>query len=149
MTSCRESERADEHGRSAVFTSLVLEALEGGAADLQGDVTPASVYTYVDRCLGPWEQRPIFKTNVTQFCSLRRTTPPIDPAVLRLIGAYFKGPDTPLPLDPDFEADSTTPDPAKTSIFGNLQKMVRVGLVRPVGQEHMYYAAMHSRRPAH
>ena len=50
-----------------IFTNLVLAALEGGAADLRGHVTPGSIYAYVDQALGAWDQRPIFKTNVTQF----------------------------------------------------------------------------------
>ena len=31
------------------------------------------------------------------------------------------------------------------SIFKNLQKLESVGLVCPVGEEHMYYAAMNSK----
>ena len=38
--------------------------------------TLGSVRVHVDRRLGPWEQRPVFKTNVT-LVSLRTVAPPI------------------------------------------------------------------------
>ena len=42
-----------------------------------GDITPGSVYAHIDQSLGPWAQRPVFKTNVKTFVSLRKTEPPI------------------------------------------------------------------------
>ena len=36
-----------------------------------GDVTPGSIYAYIDRSLGGWEQRPVFKANIKRFVSLR------------------------------------------------------------------------------
>lgn len=36
-------------------------------------------------------------------------------------------------------------DPAKAAIFKHLQKFTSVGLVIPVDEEHMYYAAMNSK----
>ena len=44
-----------QHG---VFTELLLEGLKGGAADISGKITPASLYAFVDQSLGAWEQRP-------------------------------------------------------------------------------------------
>jgi len=41
-----------------------VDALGGAAANLVGDVTPGSVYAHIDQSLGPWAQRPVFKTNV-------------------------------------------------------------------------------------
>lgn len=78
MAACRNTETAAESSANhhGIFTSLLLNALEGGAANLLGDVTPGAVYAYIDRCLGPWDQRPVFKTNVHSFCSIRRVAPP-------------------------------------------------------------------------
>jgi uncharacterized caspase-like protein len=67
LTASRDSEYAIEVNGSGVFTSLVMDALKGGAADLRGNITPGSLYAYVDEALGAWDQRPIFKTNVTSF----------------------------------------------------------------------------------
>ena len=60
-----------------MFTSLFVDALNGSAANLVGDITPGSVYAHIDQSLGPWAQRPVFKTNVKTFVSLRKAEPPI------------------------------------------------------------------------
>ena len=51
--------------------------MDTAAANLVGDITPGSVYAHIDQSLGPWAQRPVFKTNVKTFVSLRQTGPPI------------------------------------------------------------------------
>lgn len=140
-------------GRGGVFTQLFVDALGGAAANLAGEVTPGSVYAHVDRALGSWGQRPVFKTNVSRFVVLRKTTPPIDPAELRQIATLFKTDDYELPLDPSFEperlpeqlADSSIPKPdlVNNRIFAILQNYVKVNLVVPVGERHMWHAAMH------
>jgi len=64
-------------GGGGVFTSLLVDALNGAAANLIGAVTPGSVYAHIDQSLGPWAQRPIFRTNVKRFVSLRKASAPI------------------------------------------------------------------------
>lgn len=145
LTACRDSEVALEKGGKGVFTTLVVDALQGGAADLRGHITPGSVYAYVDQALGPWDQRPIFKTNVSKFTSLRNIQPPVDLSILRKLTKYFPSPTDEISLDPSFEPTSDSPSEPNTEIFGHLQKMEGVGLIVPVGEEHMYYAAMNSR----
>jgi hypothetical protein len=145
LTSSRGSEFSVEEDGAGVFTSLLLDALEGGAADLRGNITPGSVYAYIDEALGAWEQRPVFKTNVTRFTSLRQVTPLIPLQVLRKINVYFRDPHQELPLDPTFEDTSTNPKQENVDIFKNLQRFVSKGLVVPVGEEHMYYAAINSK----
>ncbi len=65
LTASRDTESALEINGSGVFTSLVIDALKGGAADLRGNITAGSLYAYIDEALGAWDQRPIFKTNLT------------------------------------------------------------------------------------
>lgn len=140
---------------SGVFTDLLVDALNGAAANLVGDITPGSVYAHVDQSLGPWQQRPVFKTNVKTFVSLRRTEPPIALTELQQLTTIFPSPDYQLPLDPSYEpvrsADQLVdpavadPDPANNATFGVLQKYVKVNLVRPVDAPHMYFAAMESK----
>jgi hypothetical protein len=145
LTASRDSEAALEVNGCGIFTSLVVDALQGGAADLRGHITPGSVYSYVDQALGAWDQRPIFKTNVTRFTSLRTITPRVPPTVLRKLCTYFKAPQDSFPLDPGYEDTSPAPDPAKVPIFKDLQKLFSVGLVVPVDEEFMYFAAMNSK----
>lgn len=145
LTASKKDESAMEFNGSGIFTSLLVEALHGGAADLRGDITPGSIYSYIDRALGAWDQRPIFKTNVSTFTSLRKVNPPISLEILRKIKDYFTSPEEQFQLEPSYEPESENPDPEKVKVFGDLQKMVRVGLVIPVDAEHMYHAAMESK----
>ena len=145
LTASRDSESALEVNGCGIFTSLVVDALHGGAADLRGHITPGSIYAYVDQALGAWDQRPIFKTNVTRFISLRTIPPPVPLEMLRKLCTYFKKPQDEYALDETYEYTSPHPDPAHIAIFKHLQKFERVNLVVPVGEEHMYYAAMNSR----
>ena len=144
LTASRGSEAAMEQGGSGVFTQLVVAALQGGAADLRGHVTPGSIYAYVDQALGAWDQRPIFKTNVTQFTSLRKVPPQVPLETLRKLVDYFPSPQDEHLLDPSYEDTEAGYDLDNVKIFKDLQKMEGVGLVVPVGEEHMYFAAVNS-----
>lgn len=146
LTASRDTESALEINGKGVFTSLVVDALYGGAADLRGHVTPGSIYAYVDQALDAWNQRPIFKTNVTRFTSLRSITPPVPLETLRKICTYFPKPEDEYKLDPSYEfTEEQKAKPANVAIMKDLQKFVSVGLVVPVDEEHMYFAAMNSK----
>ena len=144
LTASRDEEVAMEQGGSGVFTQLVVGALQGGAADLRGHITPGSIYAYVDQALGAWDQRPIFKTNVTRFTSLREVPPQVAMETLRRLVDYFQRPQDEHTLDPSYEDTCTGHNLENVKTFKDLQKMEGVGLVVPVGAEHMYYAAMKS-----
>lgn len=146
LTASRSSESALEVDGHGVFTDLLIDALQGGAADLRGHITPGSIYAYVDQALGPWDQRPVFKTNVTRFTSLKIVKPPIPIETLRKIVLHFPLPEDEYSLDPTYEFDNEDIAIAENvAIFKELQKFAGVGLVVPVGEEHMYYAAQNSK----
>jgi hypothetical protein len=145
LTASRDSESALEINGCGVFTALVVNALHGGAADLRGHITPGSIYAYVDQALGPWDQRPIFKTNVTRFTSLRTISPPVPLATLRKLTVYFPTPQDAHALDPSYEFTEQKAKLENVAIMKDLQKFVSVGLVLPVDEEHMYFAAMNSK----
>lgn len=141
-------------GGAGVFTDLFVDALRGSAANLVGDVTPGSVYAHIDQSLGPWKQRPVFKTNVKTFVSLRKAAPPIALTDLQALVIHFPHAGYKLQLDPSYEPerseeqrnnpDLPPPDSKKNVVFALLQKYARVNLVRPVGAPHMWHAAMQS-----
>jgi len=145
LTASRNSESAMEINGSGVFTSLVVDALKGGAADLRGHVTPGSLYSYVDQALGAWDQRPIFKTNVSRFTSLRTVQPQVGLETIRRLTIYFASPDMKYPLDPSYEFTEESAIEKNVKIFKDLQKFESVGLVVPVDETHMYFAAMNSK----
>lgn len=156
LTASTAEQYATEEDGAGVFTSLLVDALGGAAANLVGDVTPGGVYAHVDQSLGPWAQRPVFKTNVTRFVSLRKVQPPIEPAELRRISEFFPTPGFQYQLDPTYEPERheswaadprgiPAPDPDHNAIFKILQRYNRVGLVVPDGAPHMWHAAMESK----
>jgi len=142
LTACRQEEPAMEINGHGVFTSLLLDALKGGASDVRGNITPGSVYAYIDQALGEWEQRPVFKTNITRFVSLREIPPQAPKEVIRRIVEYFPTATTEFQLSPEHEDTTTEAIPEKVAVFKELQKLQGVGLVIPVGEEHMYWAAI-------
>lgn len=151
LTASSKDQYAQEVNGSGVFTSLLVDALNGGAANLLGDITPGSIYAHIDQSLGAWEQRPIFKTNVKAFTSLRKVAPPIQLSDLKQITSLFQTPSSEFPLDPSFEPQPPAPnhgiepDPDNNMKFAILQKLNRLNLVKPVGEDHMYFAAMNSK----
>lgn len=145
LTASSSTQYAQEKNGSGVFTSLLVDALSGGASNLVGDITPGSIYAHIDQSLGPWEQRPIFKTNVKNFTTLRKVQPPIQLSDLKKIRELFPNPSIEFKLDPSFEPDSDSPIDENMEQFAILQKFNRINLVVPVGEDHMYYAAMNSK----
>lgn len=142
LTASTAEQYATESNSSGVFTTLLVDALSGGAANLVGDVTPGSIYAHIDQSLGPWEQRPVFKTNVKSFVSLRKAQSSISLTDLQRITELFPTAGFEFRLDPSFEPESDSPDAQNAEKFAILQKYNRVNLVVPMGAPHMYHAAM-------
>lgn len=155
MTASSRDEVSVETNGQGVFTSLLLQALRGSAADITGRITPAGIYAFIDQSLGAWEQRPVFKTNISQFISIRDIEPRVPKNILRKLGKYFDSPSDEIKLDPSFEF---TNDPnyahevvepyaneENVNKFKELQLFESVGLVEPVNEEHMYFAAMNNK----
>lgn len=145
LTASTAEQYATEKNGSGVFTTLLVDALNGSAGNLVGDVTPGSVYAHIDQSLGPWDQRPVFKTNVKSFVSLRKVQPPISLADLQRIAELFPAPGFEFKLDPSYEPEGGSPKQENTLVFAVLQKYNRVNLVVPVDAPHMYHAAMGSK----
>ena len=157
LAACGLSERALEKNdiKHGLFTNLLLEGLRGGAADIRGKITPGSIYAYIDQALSPFEQRPVFKTNVNRFISLRDMPPHIGNATLRKLTEYFRAPGAAFSLDPSYEF-TNNPNckhivkepytiPEHVEIFKHLQQFNCAGLLVPVDAEYMYFAAMENK----
>lgn len=150
LAACGHDEYSSEENNRGVFTSLLVEALYGGAMNLLGEVSPGSVYSYVDQSLGPWDQRPVFKANIKEFVSLRKNTPPIQLSDLRKISEIFSSPYEEYKLDETYEPDKHESENKELNkeheeIFSILQQYAKLNLVVPVGEMHMYYAAIHNK----
>ena len=155
LTASSPIESSFEIGEHGVFTALLLSALKGEAANILGKITPGSVYSYVDQALGAWNQRPIFKTNISKFISIRDVEPRIKISDLKQIENYFKSSSGEYNLDPSYEFTNSKTvkhivkepyaNDEHVKVFKNLQRLERIGLIEPVDEEHMYFAAINSK----
>lgn len=155
MTASKKNEYSMEVNGHGVFTNLLLEAIKGGATDILGNITPGSIYSYIDQALGPWSQRPLFKANIASFVSLKRCEPKIDIDELKDCMKLFKNVNSIYPLNPSYEktnmpgSEHRNCEPYAVDnnviIFTKLQKCNRNGLIIPYDSSDMYFAAMDSK----
>ncbi len=155
MTSSRKTENAFEIDGHGVFTALVIEALSGGAADTTGVITLSSIYSYVDKALGAWEQRPVFKTNVTSFVCLRTINVEVPITTIRNLCKYFIESNDEYLLNSSYEYTNSkdykmqykkpVANFENVTIFQELQQLHSLGLVVPIGEKYMYWAAMNGK----
>jgi hypothetical protein len=133
----------------------MIQAMEGGAADLNGHITTAGIYAYIDKAMGQCGQRPVFKTNISEFVSLRKVKPQVPENIMQQLPVLFEAADYVHPLDPSCEftnnpeykvqlVEPYTKEENRLR-FQSLQKLQSVGLVVPVGADYMYFAAMESK----
>ncbi len=153
LTACHREQTAAESNGQGLFTSILLDGLSGGSADILGRITPASVYSHIDQTLGAWGQRPIYKANVQTFVTLRHIAPKVAPEILRRLPMYFLNATDMFALDPSYEPDRGEEAIRLKDIpvvqdnvakYRELQTCNRFGLVVPVDQPHMWHAAVNS-----
>lgn len=157
MTGCTKEGYSQEKGGSGVFTQLFVEALNGAGSNIMGEVSPGSIYAYIDKSLGAFEQRPVFKANVKSFIRMKKNKPLIGMEELQRLTEFFEDPDDEYPLDPTYEEDKknlpegadTTKNEEHEAIFKILRKYWQNGLIVTTGLEpdkaYMYWAAVHSK----
>ncbi|CAM1342399.1 caspase family protein [Tenacibaculum amylolyticum] len=143
LTSSRDTqlsfEKKDED--QGVFTSIIYDALKGGAADLLGNVNVSGIYNYVDQLLNTWEQRPILKSHISKMVSLRKCVTKIELEKLRKLTRYFPSKEYNFPLDPTFDEDLDPSNEANQKIMKDLREYYKLELLVPVGERYMYRAA--------
>ena len=155
MTASRKNEYSVEVDGHGVFSNLLIEALNGGATDILGNVTPGSIYAFIDQALGLWAQRPLFKANISSFISLKKNQPKIEINDLKEAIELFDSEDSIFELNPSFEKTNIKGGEHKNcepyAIEENVQKFTKLqlcnrnGLVVPYESSDMYFAAMNSK----
>lgn len=127
-----------------LFSTYLEGSLDGGAADVLGHVNVSGMYAYLSESFGAWEQRPTFKANIDRLNDVRKCDPRVPLPTLRKLSEWFPTPNHEYPLDPSYEPTEDPEHPEHEEIFSGLQKFRACRLVEPVGEDHMYYAAMRS-----
>lgn len=95
---------ADGHG---LFTTAVVDALSGGASDHMGWVTAPSIYAYVERRFGAFDQRPVYKSYATDVRVIRECAPLIEWLKLYRLVELFTTEDHQYRLDPEYEPEDS------------------------------------------
>ncbi|MDH1791177.1 caspase family protein [Stenotrophomonas sp. GD03819] len=144
LSASRADQPAGENNGQGVFSFYLGGALDGGASDVLGHVTVATAYSYLSESLGAWSQRPTFKSNLERLNALRKCEPAVPLPLLRRLPSIFPTESYELPLDPSYEPDAEPDHPEHEEVFSMLQKLRAAKLLEPVGNEHMYYAAINS-----
>lgn len=153
MTASKENEQAIEYGAHGLFTTLLIDGLEGAAANIEGRITTSSLYSHIDQSLALYEQRPLYKANVQAFIKLRSVAEKVSRNILRkLFDDYFRdGPDTLFKLGPDNEPDRgeyadkyehISVNEERVKAYRDLQTCSKQGLVVPVDAPFMWHASM-------
>jgi hypothetical protein len=144
LAAASTNEVASERNGHGQFTQLVIGALKGGAKDVRGRVSAASIYAHVEQALGPWDQRPIYKSNATQLSPVRFCTPSIMDGELRRLPQFFTQADSHYFLDPSYEVTRPEALFEHIAVFKIFKHYQVAGLLHPIFDEDLYFAALRS-----
>jgi len=136
-------------GGQGAFTQLILDGLDGAAADHLGEVTPLSLYAFASRAFGAWEQRPVFKSHVSQASALRVCRPALDAELLRQLPDYFPTADARVSMSPAHEGEGRplpegVPRTAEQAAFDYFKQLRNASLLTTDDDEDLYFAALKS-----
>jgi uncharacterized caspase-like protein len=121
IAASKASQVAVEAGGHGLFTSALIDALEGGAADHMGWVTAPAIYGYIERRFGEFDQRPVYRSHATEVGIVRRCAPLIERLKLNEMVKLFATETFKYQLDPEFEPEDE---------HGNLHEPVNQEKVR-------------------
>lgn len=144
LAASRPTQASIEVGGHGVFTNLVLGALRGGAADVRGQVSAASVYAYAEAALGAWEQRPLYKSHAAHLNPVRLCHPKVPDALLRELPKYFPSPHDAYRLDMTFEETNGAAVPENVAVFKKFKRLQIAGLLTPRSGDDLYWTAERS-----
>ena len=137
----QESEQDFEY---SVFTELMLGALDGGATDIRGLVSAASMYAYVEAALGSWDQRPMYKSHARTLEPIRECNPIVSDETLRQLTSYFRFTEMKFQMDPSFEYTTDDCVPENIKIFDRFKELRNAGLLQGTDGKDLYWAAIES-----
>lgn len=145
LTASRPAQVSMEVGGHGVFTNLVLGALRGGAANVRGHVSAASIYAYAEAALGAWNQRPLYKSHAAHLEPVRTCEPLAPDSLLRELATYFPDADYQYQLDMTYEeTNQGCAKPENVAIFKKFKRLQIAGLLRPKVGDDLYWVAERS-----
>jgi len=142
LAATRNDDVAQEGPQHGQFTKVLIQGLEGAAADALGRVTSASLYNIADTVLSSWQQRPVFKSYVTEMPVLRNCEPQVTKELLTSLisRAFFKDRKS-LQLKPkDLQVNPSKE--RSVNRFAQLNAFQQAGLIRCTNNHTVYEAAI-------
>lgn len=140
-TSAQESQEGLEY---SVFTGLLLSALDGGAANVRGEVTAAAVYGFAEQSLSSWQQRPMYKSHARRLDPIRRCEPAVPDETLLALPTLFRAAHRPVAMDPSFEHTEETANPENVAKFDQFKILRNSGLLATENNKDLFYTALDS-----
>lgn len=145
LSASKHTQPSVEIGGHGVFTSLLIGGLSGGAKDVRGYVSAASLYAYTEQALGPWDQRPMYKSHIDKQTPLRQCVPRVEDSELRKLTEYFPRENHEYLLAPSYEFAHKSANSEHVEIFSLFKRFRNAGLLETVGTDDLYYAAIESK----
>jgi hypothetical protein len=148
LAASRATETSAESGGHGAFSRLLIDGLEGAAADHFGQVSAFSLYAFASQSFTAWEQRPVFKSHVTAVSPLRLAQPWIKPESLRELPTHFPTAAARYQMTPAHEGERPIPagqEPtAEQKVFDYFKRLRNAGLLTSDNDKDLYFAAMDS-----
>jgi len=151
MAASLRSQAAVEANGNGVFTTAIVNALKGAAADPMGWVTAPAIYAYVERRFGAFDQRPVYKSYATGVRVVRKCAPLIERFKLRRLVELFPTEYYLYQMNPEYEPEDengNVHEPVKEEKveIAKLFKQYRdAGLLRAtITDEQLYWTARRS-----
>jgi hypothetical protein len=144
LAASRSTEVAREMAGQGVFTQLILGALCGGAADVRGRVSAASIYAYVEQALGSWDQRPMYKSYADRLPPVRFCKPSVPDALLRELPKLFATETSSFHLGPSYETTHPTARPSHIALFKKFKTLRNAHLLTTQSGKDLYFIALES-----
>ena len=135
-----------EGWKHSLFTQQVLDALAGGAADCRGDVSAAAIYAYAEQALGPWEQRPVYKSYARKLEPIRKCEPAVPDYILARLTEWFPTPDSEYKMDRTYEVEEKSVALEEhVEIFNQFKLLRNAHLLAGENGMDLYWAAINEK----
>ncbi len=144
LAASRATERAREAAGYGVFTKLILGALSGGAADVRGRVSAASIYAYVEQALGSWDQRPMYKSYADHLPPVRLCKPSVPDALLRELPKLFVEEDSLFRMAPSYERTHPSAKSRHVNVYNKFKTFRNANLLATQAGKDLYFISLES-----
>jgi hypothetical protein len=142
LAASRSTETSREIAGNGVFTKLILGALAGGAADIRGRISAASIYAYAEQALGSWDQRPMYKSYADHLPPVRLCKPTVPDSLLRQLPELFADEKSLYRLAPSYEHTELTAKPSHVALFKKFKILRNANLLTTQAGKDLYFVAL-------